>query len=144
MKPHDQDARLIRLVYASTCAPTLAATDVQAILSDARRYNQIHAITGMLCWSGEFFLQCLEGPRRPVTALFSHIGRDPRHQDIELIVAAPTAVRWFVGWAMGFTREMVSAQGDRRSPAPRFSPYELEAEDLLSVFERLSGSAQRL
>lgn len=133
---------LLRLVYASTCVRGIAERDVRDILARSKENNFVLGITGMLCWSGEFFLQCLEGPRRPVTRLFSKIASDPRHADVELIIAAPTQVRWFDRWAMGFTRDMMSHGGDVRATNAAFNPYALQASDLLELFERLSQSAQ--
>lgn len=133
---------LLRLVYASTCVRGIAEPDVRDILARSKENNFFLGITGMLCWSGEFFLQCLEGPRRPVTRLFGKIAGDARHADVELIVAAPTQVRWFDRWAMGFTRDMMSHGGDIRATNAAFNPYTLQARDLLELFERLSQSAQ--
>ena len=64
---------MIRLVYVSTCAQNVQLVDVEAILRVAETRNAEREISGMLCWSGEFFLQCLEGERGPVTQCFSHI-----------------------------------------------------------------------
>ena len=136
---------MIRLVYVSTCAQNVDLTDVQAILHVAETRNAEQGISGMLCWSGEFFLQCLEGERGPVTQCFSHIANDKRHHSVELIVSSPTTVRWFSTWGMGFTRLMSSNRVDLPNFAGgSFNPYLLEATDLQDTFARLSNQAQRL
>lgn len=136
---------MIRLVYVSTCAQTVQLGDVESILRVAETWNTEREISGMLCWSGEFFLQCLEGERGPVTRCFTHIARDRRHHSVELIVSSPTTVRWFSTWGMGFTRLMSSNRVDLPNFAGRsFNPYLLEASDLQDTFARLASQAQRL
>ena len=136
---------MIRLVYVSTCAQNVQLEDVESILRVAETWNAKREISGMLCWSGEFFLQCLEGERGPVTQCFAHIARDRRHHSVELIVSSPTTVRWFSSWGMGFTRLMSSNRVDLPNFAGgSFNPYLLEATDLQDTFARLSSQAQRL
>ena len=136
---------MIRLVYVSTCAQNVQLEDVESILRVAETWNAKREISGMLCWSGEFFLQCLEGERGPVTQCFAHIARDSRHHSVELIVSSPTTVRWFSSWGMGFTRLMSSNRVDLPNFAGgSFNPYLLEATDLQDTFARLSSQAQRL
>lgn len=134
---------MIRLVYVSTCADNVQLADIESLLRVAERRNPEHGLSGMLCWSGEFFLQCIEGERGAVTDCFARILRDQRHHSVELIVSAPTSVRWFSQWGMGFSAELSS----RRVDAPagkggRLNPYLLDAVDLEATFERLSGQSQ--
>ncbi len=136
---------MIRLVYVSTCDQNVQLSDVQEILRVAETRNAEREISGMLCWSGEFFLQCLEGERGAVTQCFSQIAVDKRHHSVELIVSSPTTVRWFSTWGMGFTRLMSSNRVDLPNFAGgSFNPYLLEATDLQDTFARLSTQAQRL
>ena len=136
---------MIRLVYVSTCADNVQPADIDSLLKSAELRNREKEISGMLCWSGEFFLQCLEGDRAAVTQCFSRILTDQRHHSAELILSAPTSVRWFSQWGMGFSRTMVS----RRMDLPEwtgnsFNPYLLDATDLEATFERLAKLAQRM
>jgi Sensors of blue-light using FAD len=136
---------MFRLVYVSTCAPGLSLDDVYAIMRVSPPWNVTHGVSGMLCWSGEFFLQCLEGERSEVSKTFARIVNDARHTDVEILIAAPTAVRWFGEWGMGFSRLMASHRLDLPSGRGQsFNPYLLEASDLESAFEQLSQFAQRL
>jgi Sensors of blue-light using FAD len=137
--------RVIRLVYVSTCAEGLELDDVLNIVKAAQSHNEASGISGMLCWSGEFFLQCLEGERGRVSECYSKICADKRHFNLELIISAPTAVRWFNTWGMGFSRLLASQQSDLASSADKgFNPYLLEATDLETTFEKLTRNAQRL
>ena len=136
---------MIRLVYVSTCADNVQPADIDALLKSAELRNQQRQISGMLCWSGEFFLQCLEGERAAVTQCFSRIATDPRHHSVELIVSAPTAVRWFSQWGMGYSGTMLSHRVDLPEwTGESFNPYLLEAADMEATFERLSKLAQRM
>ena len=136
---------MIRLVYVSTCADNVQPADIDALLKSAELRNQQRQISGMLCWSGEFFLQCLEGERAAVTQCFSRIATDPRHHSVELILSAPTSVRWFSQWGMGYSGTMLSHRMDLPEwTGKSFNPYLLEATDLEATFERLSQLAQRM
>ena len=136
---------MIRLVYVSTCADNVQPSDIDLLLTSAELRNQQRGISGMLCWSGEFFLQCLEGERAVVTQCFSRILTDRRHHSVELILSAPTSVRWFSQWGMGFSRTMLSHRMDLAEwTGASFNPYLLEATDLEATFERLSTLAQRM
>jgi hypothetical protein len=136
---------MLRLVYVSTCAPGVDIDAVVEIMRVAHPRNVSRGVSGMLCWSGEFFLQCLEGERAVVSEIFSYIARDARHSKVELIIAAPTNVRWFGEWGMGFSRLMASHQLDlREAGALEFDPYQLQAVDLEATFQKLSQHAQRL
>jgi len=136
---------MIRLVYVSTCADNVQPEDIESLLKTAELRNQQKGISGMLCWSGEFFLQCLEGDRAAVTQCFSRILTDHRHHSVELILSAPTSVRWFSQWGMGFSRTMLSRRMDLAEwTGKSFNPYLLEATHLEATFERLSMLAQRM
>ena len=136
---------MIRLVYVSTCANNVDEAAIQSLLSVAERCNSEHGISGMLCWSGEFFLQCIEGDRGPVTQCFARILADQRHHSVELILSAPTSVRWFSQWGMGFSRMLSSHRDDLPAwTGANFNPYLLEATELEATFERLSDQAQRM
>lgn len=136
---------MIRLVYVSTCSDNVADADILSLLQAAERRNPQQGISGMLCWSGEFFLQCIEGERAPVTQCFARILADRRHHSVELIVSAPTSARWFSQWGMGFSRMLSSRRVDLpEATGASFNPYLLEATELEATFERLSDQAQRL
>lgn len=91
----------IRTVYKSRCRRA-NASDWQAILASARRYNPEHGITGALFCDGSNYLQVLEGEAAVVDALFLRINDDPRHDDVMLLVRERITQRIFGDWAMGF------------------------------------------
>ncbi|MGL4231590.1 MAG: BLUF domain-containing protein [Casimicrobium sp.] len=138
---------MIRLTYISTCSPGLKLADVRAILKIAQRANQARDITGMLYWSGEFFMQTLEGSRGMVTGCFDRVFHDPRHREVELVSVTPTHQRWFTDWSMGFTELLASHRVALKGGGYRddtFNPYLLEMRDLDRALADLTQNSQRM
>jgi len=91
---------LVRLLYASRAVDSTDAT-IEGILSKSREYNPNSGITGILCYGGSICLQAIEGGRKAVSELYGHIQRDPRHQDVQLLMYEEISERRFGGWTMG-------------------------------------------
>ncbi len=92
---------LVRLLYASRAAAALSESVVESILDQSRRKNPARGITGLLCSSGDLFIQVLEGGRDEVCELFNTIVRDRRHLEVRLLVYEEIFERRFAGWTMG-------------------------------------------
>jgi Sensors of blue-light using FAD len=135
---------MIRLTYVSTCKTGLVLADVRAILAVATKSNAANGITGMLYWSGAYFMQTLEGERAPVTVCFNRVCRDVRHTDVELVNAVPTGTRWFGEWSMGFTQLLATHRVQVASGARGFNPYLLDADELMETLAVLARNTQRL
>ncbi len=110
------------------------------ILHDARTYNEIHDITGVLLHDSRRFLQLIEGPKGAVTDLLSRLLGDARHEDFHIHQDINTQVRLFPDWEMGF--------GDLQAPELAFllgivSQSEQQGRLFLLV-DRLPELAQRL
>jgi len=69
---------LSRILYASTTTDQFKPKDIEDILSKARQENSKLNITGMLCFSSNYFLQCIEGSRANVNELYHKILNDKR------------------------------------------------------------------
>ena len=97
---------LYRLVYYSENRILASSANVQAevdqILAQSRRNNEMVGVTGALMFSSGYFGQVLEGPQAAVEATFERIQQDPRHGDVALLEFVPTASRSFDSWAMAF------------------------------------------
>ena len=72
---------LVRLMYASRATEPVRHDSLQAILKKSTGNNPGAGVTGVLCFSGEIFLQVLEGGRSQVSTLYNRIAQDPRHRD---------------------------------------------------------------
>ena len=92
---------LVRLLYASRAAAPLKASVQDSILEQSRRHNPARGITGILCYSGDVFIQVLEGGRDEVCELFNAIVRDARHTHVRLLAYDEIRERKFSNWTMG-------------------------------------------
>ena len=92
---------IVRCVYASRAASALTAPMIEDILEKSRVNNPAHGITGILCYSGDVFIQVLEGARDEVGELYNSIVRDQRHANVRIIVFEEIRERKFCNWTMG-------------------------------------------
>lgn len=92
---------LVRCLYASRAAQGGSAAMLDEILAQSRRNNPAQGITGMLCVSGDVFIQVLEGGRDEVCELYNAIVRDLRHANVRLLTYDEISQRQFGNWTMG-------------------------------------------
>jgi len=92
---------LVRLMYASRAAEPVKPETLNAILKKSTAHNPSVGVTGVLCFSGDVYLQVLEGGRNQVSALYNRIAQDPRHHEVVLLGYDEIGERSFAGWAMG-------------------------------------------
>lgn len=91
--------QLTRLIYASCHAGTKIDM-IDRILQRSRMNNVRDGITGALVISDRYFLQVLEGDRKPIAECFMRIMQDNRHQDIQVVCAGDHENRLFYEWSM--------------------------------------------
>lgn len=133
---------LVRLIYASRAADASAAA-IEDIFQQAREHNPASGITGVLCHGGGVFLQAIEGGRAQVSELFGHIQRDPRHQDVELLLYEEIDERRFGGWTMGqvnLTR-LNHAIVLKYSETMELDPYQVSGRMSMALLEELMATA---
>ena len=92
---------LVRLLYASRAAEPIRPDVLSSILRKSNQNNPAAGITGVLCFSGDVFLQALEGGRTQVSRLYNRIAADPRHKDVVMLSYEDIDERSFAGWSMG-------------------------------------------
>ena len=73
---------------------------LNGILADSRRCNARDGVTGALVCRADVYLQLLEGELATLEATYARIVRDPRHLNVERLVAEPVGARLFPDWAM--------------------------------------------
>jgi hypothetical protein len=93
---------LIHCIYASAATRRLENEDLASLLEEARASNERMGLTGMLLHVEGSFLQVLEGQASVVDPLYARIARDPRHEQVTLVIHEPIAKRAFQGWTMGY------------------------------------------
>ncbi len=91
-----------KIVYASQAARTISDDDLEGILEASRRSNTECAVTGLLLYCAESFLQIIEGELEHLTATYKRIGADDRHCNLRLLAFTQIESRRFAEWTMGF------------------------------------------
>jgi len=134
---------LVRLVYASRACAAIGHEAMEGILSSSRRHNPINGITGVLCHSGEIFVQALEGGRDQVNQLYARLLKDSRHKDIVLLCYEEVAARRYSSWTMG----KVSLDKVNRSLLLKYSstgtlnPYDVSGSATVALLDELAATA---
>ena len=73
-----------QICYASTSTldHVQLLQDVRDILKEARDFNALHNISGILYYADQHYFQCLEGDEAALELLMSKLLKDPRHKDM--------------------------------------------------------------
>ncbi|MFC3627585.1 BLUF domain-containing protein [Vogesella amnigena] len=134
---------LVRLLYASRSAQPSSQSLLETILTQSQLHNPTHGITGVLCYSGDIFMQVLEGGRSEVSALYNHIAADSRHQGVELLSFEEITERRFAGWTMGQVNLAKVNPGLllRYSEKSQLNPFAMSGSSALALLEELIATA---
>ncbi|MBI5269528.1 MAG: BLUF domain-containing protein [Burkholderiales bacterium] len=134
---------LVRLTYASRAAQPLDPEELAHIARQSRAHNQQYGVTGVLCQSGDLFLQVLEGGRDAVNRLYNRIARDSRHTEVTLLAYEEITERRFAGWAMGQVNLARLNPGLllKYSEKPTLDPYAITGRAATALFEELVATA---
>ena len=134
---------LVRLLYASRAKAPMSQDVIDQILTVSRKDNPSQGITGLLCHSGEIFMQVLEGGREAVSQLYARIAADPRHQDVILLMYEEITERRFAGWTMGqvnLSRVNPSILL-KYSERPVLDPYAVSGRVSMAMLDELIATA---
>lgn len=134
---------LVRLLYASRAANEFDADALSEILKQSKRNNQEHGVTGLLCYSGNLFMQVLEGGRGAVNRIYNRIASDPRHSDVELLSYEEIDERRFAGWSMGQVEatHLNPAMLLKYSETASLDPYAVSGKVSMALFDELVATA---
>ncbi len=134
---------LVRLLYVSRAADTLTPAMIDAIIAQSRKNNPEAGITGLLCHSGNVFMQVLEGGRAAVNATFTRIVRDTRHSDVQLLLYEEIAERRFAGWTMGRANlEKINISVLLKySEKAELDPYAVSGKASMALLDELMATA---
>jgi len=135
---------LVRLLYASRSIRPIGPEVIDSILLQSRKHNPDLGITGILCQSGDVFMQVLEGGRVPVNQLYNQIVRDPRHQDVAVLHYEEVVERRFAGWTMGQVNlaKVNPSTLLKYCEKPLLDPYSMSGRTSLALLEELIATAQ--
>ncbi len=98
-----------QLLYISAANTEFSESDLEQLLTLARKNNEALNVTGMLLFHEGSFIQALEGEQQAVDDLYNKIGKDTRHTETRVIFRGDTPDRDFTGWSMGFYRSNQSS-----------------------------------
>lgn len=131
---------LVRLVYVSRRTDVFKTQDIEDILAVARKENDKTQVTGLLCFSNDIFLQCLEGSRTAVNNTYRKILRDPRHDDIVLLSYKEIYERIFNKWCMGYVpnTSLTKEINIMYSGSGHFDPYDMHGESCEAMLTKIS------
>lgn len=121
---------LARLIYTSHPTEHFSPVDIEKILEVSRKNNASLAVTGMLYFNHQYFLQCLEGSRSNINKIYHRILNDSRHQEAMILDYREIITRDFASWEMGYLPETAATKQlyMRYSPKGDFSPYHMSGE----------------
>lgn len=95
---------LHHLIYLSTPTVPFTPTQLQELLRECRVNNTNRALTGVLFYGKQHFMQLIEGEEADVCALYERLQHDPRHHNLIKIADKPIQARAFADWSMAFQR----------------------------------------
>jgi hypothetical protein len=118
---------LTRIIYTSKATQEFKPSDIDNILTLAAKNNTKQDITGMLCFSRNYFLQCLEGSRSSVNEMYHKILNDKRHSHIVLLDYNEISERDFSNWSMAYLPEtkLTTSINLKFSESSKFDPYKM-------------------
>lgn len=91
---------LRQIVYISAAARDFDPRWLQGIYAASVAGNTERAITGLLVYRDQEFMQVIEGPPQEVDRLYQRICRDPRHAMVIKLLDREIPEREFPDWAM--------------------------------------------
>lgn len=138
--------RLVQLIYASRLVEGASGSQITSIIEASQRNNARDGVTGALCFSHSYFLQCLEGERGAVNHTYHRIVPDPRHSDLVLLSCREVEARAFQDWSMGYLPASVLTPERvlRYCSSTTFNPYELGGVAARDMLIELSAAATLL
>ncbi len=134
---------LVRLLYASRSVDKNSTELVNSIMAQSRLNNPSQGLTGILCFSGDIFIQVLEGSRTAVNALYSHILKDPRHTGVQILHFEEITERRFAGWTMGQVNlaKLNTSVLLKYSELPELNPFAVSGLVSMALLDELIATA---
>jgi hypothetical protein len=124
----------VRLLYASTVSKDFDPAQLDNILHEARKRNGRQNITGLLFFTTQHFIQCIEGSRAAINALYNDMMRDSRHHNLILLSYREIDERMFHKWQMAYIApgEISEEILNKHSAGPGFTPEQI-SEDMANA-----------
>ena len=131
---------LIRLLYVSKPVGPITTYVTTSILEVSSINNKKTDITGVLCQGSGIYLQVIEGQRSAISALFSRIMADTRHNNVEILSVEEIEQRRYGQWSMALVQ--LSMDDPMVEMAhPEFDPYSASSSDAMKIIDDLLKSS---
>lgn len=141
MAQNTSDAHiLVSMTYVSRAAQEMSAKEISEILQQAQLNNAANAITGMLVFKDNIFLQTIEGSRARINRLLHSLMTDQRHYDLQVLETRELTHREWSRWSMNYvspTQENTAIYL-KYSTTSDFNPYLLSFESVRGLMDDLS------
>ena len=134
---------LVRCLYASHTVGPLTPEVMDSLLEQSRRNNPRLGITGLLCVSGDVFIQVLEGGRDAICELYKTIVGDNRHTNVRLLVYEEITERRFGNWTMGHVNiaKVNASLLLKYSETPTVNPFGCSGRATMALLDELVATA---
>ena len=99
---------LRQLAFASHARAGLRASETSEVIATSRSNNARDGITGVMLYTGESFVQIVEGPDAVVARLWRRLLLDDRHRGPTTLFDQ-TGAPWYHDWRAGYVAEAVVA-----------------------------------
>ena len=131
---------LTRLLYVSKPVGPITTFVTSSILEVCSVKNRKAEITGVLCQGSGIYMQVIEGQRSVISALFSKIIADKRHNTVELLSVEEIQKRQYGQWSMALVQLSIDDPMVQLAH-PEFDPYSASSKDAIRIIDELIKSS---
>ena len=131
---------LVRLLYVSKPVGPITTYVTTSILEVSSVNNKKSDITGVLCQGSGIYLQVLEGQRSAISALFSQIMADTRHNRVEILCLEEIEHRRYGQWSMALVQLSMDDPMVQLAH-PEFDPYSASSSVVMKIMDDLIKSS---
>jgi hypothetical protein len=129
------------LIYRSKALVTPGSDACRNIVALSQKNNASLGLTGFLHAEEGLFIQYLEGPSKPLWALYKRLHLDERHTNLILLGHGGLGKRRFEDWRMGYSNENVLSFADFKEQVSFFWPIE-QASSIQAIYFLMAASAR--
>lgn len=131
---------LVHLIYVSSASVKHGPNYIKEIQEISKKKNSENNISGILCYSDKYFLQCIEGPSDKVNALYKNIISDDRNELVTLIEYSEIESRNFENWDMAYFDFNTIDKNIlfKHSSDTNFNPYKMNAKQCIGFLKQLA------